>query len=248
MTAMRVMLLEDEPHAAAHLQALLRTCDPDIDITATAESVTESIRLLKLMRPPDLVLADIRLNDGLSLRVFAVSCPVVFVTAYDQYLLRAFELSAIDYLLKPVEQERLAQALEKYRRLGSHFGARLSDLARTLSTPGFRQRVVVRHGADQQALPVERIAWITTEHRLTLVIDRDGRRLLSDESLADLETQLDPQRFFRLNRQHLVQVDSVKSWRASGKGRISVELHPPSEHDVIISQENGAAFRDWMAR
>lgn len=247
---MRVYILEDEPPAAAQLVAAIRAWDPAAEIPSVAESVRDAVRLLRGGPEPDLIFADIRLTDGLSFRVFdevKVRCPVVFATAYDEHAIRAMEQNAIDYLLKPIQRARVAQALDKYVRLREHFGGRTAGLAEALSRPAPPGRVLARRGPAFVAVPVDRIAWFTTEHKLTLLVDRTGARLMVDEPLAELEARLDPRAFFRLNRQILAHVEAVQGFRSSGKGRLVVTLAPPADDDVLVSQESAAAFRAWIA-
>jgi DNA-binding LytR/AlgR family response regulator len=250
---MRVTILEDEALAAAQLVDLIRCWDPEVRVTAVHESVRDAVDALRAGPEPDLLFADIRLSDGLSFRVFdevPVRCPVVFATAYDAHVVEALERNAIDYLLKPLQAERVARALDKYVRLREHFQGRLTGLADALArrADDGPARVIARRGAAFVAVPLERVAWFTTEHKLTLLVDRDGVRLAVDEGLAELEARLPPRRFFRLNRQVLAQVDAVRGFRSAGRGRIEVTLAPAADDEVVVSQEAAAAFRAWIAR
>jgi two-component system LytT family response regulator len=198
-----------------------------------------------------LILADVRLSDGLSLRVFddvRIACPVVFTTAHDDYVMKALERNAIDYLLKPIEAKRLAQALDKYLRLREHFGGKLAALAGDLSAAAASPaRVLARSGSGFVAVPVERIAWITTEYKQTVLVDRAGKRFLLEEALGDVEARLGA-RVFRLNRQYLASASAVVGFTSAGHGRVLVQLDPRTDDDVVVSQESAAAFKAWMAR
>jgi two-component system LytT family response regulator len=255
---LQVVILEDEPHAALQLAASIRawehTSALGVEVSAVAESVRDAVALLRDRPAPDLVFADIRLADGLSFRVFdevRVDCPVVFATAYDQYAIAAMTANAIDYLLKPIEPARVARALDKYLRLREHFRGKVVGLASALSSPYGEAarvgRVLARKGPAFVPLSVDRIAWFTTEHKLTLVVDVTGARLVVDESLGELEARLDPRAFFRLNRQVLAQASAVKRFRSGGKGKLLVTLEPPADDEVVVSQEIAASFREWMA-
>jgi DNA-binding LytR/AlgR family response regulator len=253
---LRVMILEDEPPAAAQLVDALHAWDPAAEVVAVAQSVREAVAALRRSAEPDLVLADIRLADGLSFKVFEevpLDCPVIFATAYDEHVITALEHNGIDYLLKPIQPARVAQALDKYARLRQHFGGRVLALARTLAgepapAPA-PERLLARRGPSLIAIPITDAAWFTTEHKLTLLVQRDGTRLIVDESLGALETRLAPgQRFFRANRQFLVQVDAVASFRSAGKGRLLLTLRPPADDDVLVSQEAAPSFRAWIER
>jgi DNA-binding LytR/AlgR family response regulator len=250
---LRVVILEDEPLAVAQIERALKRWDGDVRILGVADSVRRGVEMLRRGPDPDLILADIRLSDGLVLDLFdqvLVRCPVIFTTAYDAYLMQALERNAIDYVLKPVSPDRLGQALEKYVRLAEHFSARLAALAATLRRPGEQtspRRVLAREGASFVAVSVERIAWFTSELKLTILVERDGKRRIVDDTLAELETKLDRNLFFRLNRRYLAHLVGITRFRSIGRGRLEVLLSPPPEEEVVVSQENAAAFRKWAA-
>jgi two-component system LytT family response regulator len=239
---MRVIIFEDEPAAATQLKAAIEAF-PGAEVVAIAESIHDALELLRSGTRFDLIFADIRLSDGSSFRIFdelEAPCPVVFATAYDVHAIEAMEKNAIDYILKPIDPGRVAQALEKYQRLGAYF---LHQRSANISPA----RVLARKGTAFVAVAVEKIAWFTTEHKLTLLVDRDGKRLAVDEGLSELEDRLDAKRFFRVNRQYLVQVDAIVKFESAGKGRLAVTLEPPANDEVFVSQENAAAFRAWIA-
>jgi two-component system LytT family response regulator len=247
-----VLLLEDEGPALALLAEGVRAWDPAVRIAGGLGSVAEAVAFLRSHRAPDLILMDVQLSDGLSLDVLRqveLSCPVVVVTAHDSYVLEALALNCIDYLLKPVRQERLAQALDKYLRLRQHFAGDLAGLLRSLGPrSGHPDRVLVRKGLDFLPLPVAEIAYFFAEYKLVFVRDRAAVQYLVDRALAELESELDPRRFFRLNRKYLAHVDAVKRFRPGDKGRLVVTLQPEPAEAVIVSQERAAAFRAWLGR
>jgi two-component system LytT family response regulator len=248
---MDLVLIEDEPLALDRLAEGVRAYDPAMRVVAMLTSVAGSVDWFRSHRQPDLVLMDVQLSDGLSLdilRAVPLACPVVMVTAYDEYVLEALSHTCIDYLLKPVRQERLAQALDKYARLRGHFAGDLPALLRALGaahqTP--RRRVLVRKGGDFLSIPAEDVAFFFTEHKLVFLIDRTGTRFLVDRPLADLEAGLDPARFFRVNRKYLVSGDAIRRFRPAGKGKLVMALEPEPGEPVLVSQERAAAFRDWI--
>lgn len=251
---MKVVILEDEPPALAQVTKALRAAAGDVEIVATFDNVGEAGRFFDASPPPDLVVSDIQLADGCALPLFSsgrVLSPVVFATAYDRYLIDAFQSQAIDYLLKPIDVAAVARALEKYRRFEEHFGARtslttLKAVADATVTP--RRRIVARKGGGLRAVPVDEVAYLRADDKLTLVLLKDGSELLVDKTLTALETELDPSVFFRLNRQLLVHVQAVRGWRSAGKGRILVSLEPRPPADVVVAQENASAFRAFIDR
>ncbi len=247
---MTVLILEDETPAAEKLIQGIKTFDAAIEIAGPLRSVREAVRWLTEHPAPDLILADIQLTDGLSLDIFrkvTTSSPVIFTTAHDAYLFEALEHNSIDYLLKPIKQEKLEGSLKKYLRFKQHFSANLAQAAEAYERQGrVRDRIVVKKGNDLFGVKVEEIAYFYTEHKVVFVVDRNGTRYMADDALSALEERLDPSLFFRVNRKFLVHVDSVKSFKTLDKGKLQVELNPMVREEVVVSQENAAEFRRWM--
>jgi DNA-binding LytR/AlgR family response regulator len=245
----RILLLEDEAPARERLEQAVRRAEPTAVIAAALSSVAEALAWLRAHPPPDLVLADLQLADGLSLEVFergAVSCPVVFCTAFDEYLVEAMALNGIDYLLKPVSDEALAGALAKYRRLEAHFAGKLDALALAVRAAPSRRRILARRRDGFVALQLEDVAYFVVTDKLVDVVTRAGARLGVDRTLGELEAELDPAEFFRLNRQYLIRATAVVGFRPLGKGKLVVELTPAAGEEVVVSQENAARFRAWL--
>ena len=250
---MTVVIVEDERPAAERLRHAIADYDASVEVVAHLQTVAETVRWFERHPDPDLLFLDVRLTDGLSLEVFGVadiSCPVVFTTAYDAYILDAFECNSIDYLLKPVKPERLAQTFEKYDLLRRHFGGDLADTVRLAlaDAPARKKRLVVQRGASFVSLDVHRIRYAVSKDKTTFLIDDDGTRYLCDEALTSLEDMLDPDAFFRLNRRVLAGIGAVASFRPASRGRISVELDPPPGASVFVSQAKARRFRRWVAR
>jgi len=239
---MRVLVVEDERPAREQLVAALHAWDPQLEVVAELDSVQSVRQWLGGNPVPDVIVADIRLTDGLSIDAFAEqppACPVVYVTAYDRYTLDALEAGGVDYLLKPVETDRVARALDKIVRLREHFQGPPAE---------GRQRVLVRRGREVIAVPSEEIAWFHTEHRLVFLVRTDGRRFVVDQTLTALADDLDPRRFFRIGRSWIVSLGAVQGFRRHGKGRLLLTLAPPSPQPAVVSADVAAAFRDWLDR
>jgi DNA-binding LytR/AlgR family response regulator len=247
---MRVLILEDEAPARDRLIEAAQRVAPGVEIAGWAASVREAGAWFAAHPAPDLVLADIQLADGLSLELFEegrLACPVVFTTAYDEFVLEAFRAQAIDYLLKPVAEAALAQAFAKYARLERHFAGDFAGLRARLAAPA-RRRIVGRKGAHFVAIAVEQVAYFVTVDKLCFAVTLDGSRCLLDTPLAELEGGLDAARFFRVNRQYLVSAAAIQRFAPGGKGRLVLELVPRADGDVSVSQERAAAFRQWLAQ
>jgi two-component system LytT family response regulator len=248
---MRLVIVEDEPLAREKLAWCLRFAAPDAVIIAQLGSVTEAIRWFKANPPPDLLFCDIQLTDGLSFEIFhalSVRCPVVFTTAFDEYLLESFRTNSIDYLLKPIRQSQVAAALAKYRALAAHFSGeyaqRLQAVTHGSAAP--RDRFLVRKGAGHLVVKVADIAYFYTEDKLVFLVTNAAQRHLLDKSLSDVEEILDRAAFFRATRATLVHIDSVVRCSPYGKSKLLLELRPPPREPVIVSQERAAACREWL--
>lgn len=244
---MTILIVEDELPARARLIHMLKKLEPEITIAAQLGSVKETIAWLRSNVPPDLAFFDIHLSDDHSFSIFD-SCetvfPIVFTTAYDQYLLESFEYNSIDYLLKPVTESKLRRALEKMKRLQTHFNSR--NLAAVKSRKvGPAERIVARKGADFIALDPDAVAYFFTHHKIVFVKDQTGRMLIVDRTLAELEEMLKAHNFFRLNRKFLVHANAIDKYR-SDNGKILVQLRPPVDEPVHISKETAPHFRTWI--
>ena len=244
---MTILLLEDEAPARAWFEQVLARHRPGVPVVALA-SVAEAIAWLAGHAPPDLIIADIQLADGLSLEIFDHStpgCPVIFATAYDEYVIDAMQRDGIAYLLKPLREPDVVGALAKYDRLESHFAERVRGLARRLGAP---RRLVARRRDGFVVLSVGEIAYFAVDDKLVDVITRDARRFAVDQTLAELELELGAE-FFRVNRQYLACAAAVAGFRPHVNGKLLIELAPPPPPpgEVIVSQDNAARFRAWLA-
>lgn len=239
--SLRIAIVEDEPPAREKLAAAIRRAAADAEIVAELGSVGETAAWLAAYGSPDLLFLDIQLSDGLSFELFErteVTCPVIFATAYDEHLLKAFESNGIDYLLKPIRPERVASAIEKYRKLRGHFTAQ--------QRAALRERFLVRKGIDFVSVKAADIAYVYTSDKLVFLVTKAGARHVLDRPLAELEAELDPAAFLRVNRAFLVHIDAVVRCRPYGKGKLLLELRPPAEEEVVVSQERSVLVRGWL--
>ncbi|MBU7577732.1 MAG: response regulator transcription factor [Flavihumibacter sp.] len=247
---MKILLIEDETPAAERLIEALAEIRSDLQPIALLATVKESIQWLKTHEQPDLIFMDIELTDGQSFQIFdeiRLDCPVIFCTAYDEYWQKAFEYNSIDYLLKPVSKEKLAASIQKYEQLKLHFSHSLEQLRRYHKNPeGYKKRWLIKRGADYITLKTEEIAFFYAAHKMICLVDTGGQRYLLDKSLSDIEKELNPAQFFRLNRQYLAHINAIKKLKTVGKGKLQVELFPQAPEEIIISADQTAAFKDWL--
>ncbi len=251
---MKVLILEDERLASERLQNLLHEIEPGVVVAATLRTVAAAVDWLRTNEHPDLILSDIRLLDGLCFEIFSqvnVDKPVIFTTAYDQYAIKAFEVNSLDYLLKPVQREKLELSLNKFKKLRHSLNSSSIDyneLLRLIKSgePVFKSRFMVRLGQKIVALPAEKIAYFSSEHKLTFIVSREGKRYPLDQPLDELIDVLDPKKFFRVNRQFIVTFDAIAEIHPYFKGRLKLDLSPRTDEEVIISSERTPEFKKWI--
>lgn len=251
---MNVLLLEDETLAAERLQSLLAAIDDSFVFVGHLKSIEAAVQWLTKNPHPDLILADIRLLDGLCFEVFQqvpVTAPVIFTTAYDQYAIKAFEVNSVDYLLKPVQEDKLRKALSKINvKPVSTPVVDYSEIIRQMQAAQkqYKMRFMVRVGQKILAVPVEKIAYFYSENKLSFVVTQDQKRYPIDQPLDELVDVLDPHIFFRANRQFIVTFGSIAEIHTYFKGRIKLQLTPATTEEVIISSERSPEFKKWIDR
>lgn len=252
---LRILLIEDEEPAAKRLEKMIREAEPQADILAVIASASSAISWFAANEEPDLIFSDIQLADGTSFDVFRevnVKCPVIFVTAYDQYAIDAFKLNSVDYLLKPLKKDELTAALEKYRTTRPSPAATPAlDIQKLLQAyspqaPVYKTRFIVRYGDHIKTIPTEEAAYFYTEDKVNFITTFEGRRYAIDMNLDQLETALDPKLFFRINRQFIVSIRSIAEMFAYTKGRVLIKLNPAAKQETIVSTELSAEFKSWL--
>jgi len=246
---MKVLIIEDEATAVEKLRGMLSKLDAAIDIVGTAESVKEALSWLKSNPSPDLAFVDVQLSDDNSFAIFdqfEIKFPVIFTTAYDDYIMQSFEYNSIDYLLKPLKQDRLQKALNKVKKLETHFiQYKFNELFdKAAGKPARKQRFVVKKGVDFVSVNIKEVAYFFTEYRIVFLRDRDGAKYIIDKTLTDLQDELGAD-FFRANRKYLISIDAVAKFR-SDQGKILLNLDPSVTEEVAVSKENAPNFRAWI--
>jgi two-component system, LytTR family, response regulator len=243
------ILIEDERMIAEEFKKILTRASEDTEILRSFSSVRESVEWLSQNNAPDLIFSDVQLTDGLSFEIFTrvdVRSPVIFITAYDQFMVNAFEHNGIDYLLKPIDEGDLAKALAKYRSLQTHFAYPLPFLNGFHQRP--KSRLIVRKGIENIALRISDIVLIYTEEKLVFALDRDGRKYIIEKKLSELELELDSNIFFRANRQYIVNVGYIKSYKSYERVKLQVDLSMTNlNHHIVVSQENAPLFKQWIS-
>lgn len=249
---MKALIIEDEKPAAEKLQKALAACQAPVEVMGIVATIKEAVAFLQQPSHPELIFMDIELSDGLSLRIFEqvqVNCPVIFITAYDEYWQEAFEHNSIDYLLKPVRQEKLEASLRKFEKLKQYFAASYSSLAAwqpQSPVNGYKKRFLAKRGSDYVSVRTEDIAYFYATHKLVCMVDGTAQKFILDQSLSDIEAQVDPSLFYRANRKFLVNMSAIRRITSYPKSKLLIEVEPVVSEEIIISQENVAAFKQWM--
>jgi DNA-binding LytR/AlgR family response regulator len=249
---MKVVIIEDEELAARRLETLIRECAPETEVIARLESVEDAIDWFRGHPAPDLIFLDIHLEDDLSFTIFEkvkVESPIIFTTAYDEYAIRAFKMRSIDYLLKPIVKEELAQSLVKFREFTKgHHQPDMEALFRmiTSGTPAYKERFSITVGQKIKTYATSDIAWFYSEEGITFMVVNDNHQYPIDFSLDDLSTQLNPKEFFRVNRQFLVKLSSIKNVHIYPKSRLKLELLPPADREIFVSRDKVTRFKEWL--
>lgn len=248
---MKVVIIEDEPISQEFLVFLLRNKYPDVEIVKILDSVQESVEFLK-ENNSDLIFMDVHLKDGECFDIFEqvkILTPIIFTTAYDEYAIKAFEVNGISYILKPINEENISKAIEKYKTINeSNFNYDQIEKLLSLkkSDKCYKKRLVVKLGDKIIIVEESNIAYFIVQSKTSYLYTKDNNKYIVDPSLDFISKQLDPQHFFRISRECYVRFDSIKEISKHIKGRLRITLEPEYVSDIIISQERAAEFLKWI--
>lgn len=255
---MKAIIVEDELLIAKELEYKIEQVAPDVEIIAHLPSLKTARKWLLNNAEPDLMFMDIQLGDGMSFELFeqyALKCPVIFTTAYDEYAIRAFKVNGFDYLLKPVDEGELRRSIDRcrdYLQNKQPQPTALLDLARLLQQPSagklYKEKFIA--SARNQWVPVRTtdIACFMRDQLNYLFTFGGEKYILDYNSLEEIEELLDPQLFYRANRQYIVHVDAIQSVRPHENQKLTLILKAPLKMEVDISREKAPSFKKWLDR
>ena len=246
-----ILIIEDEPVAARHLQRLLAVQCPEGHISATLESIEESIEYLQQEPMPDLVFMDIHLADGLSFRIFdsvGIHCPIIFTTAYDQYALEAFKVNSIDYLLKPITPEDLRRALEKLNTLAPTQQHPLPQPSASVGSHTYKSHLLIPLRDKLVPVDIKQIACLYLEDKITRAILHNGHEHVIDKPLDAIMDILNPDLFFRANRQYIVAHSAISEIALWPISKLALTLLVPTPDRIIIPKARVAEFKNWYTK
>lgn len=255
---MKILIIEDEELAVKKLQKTLSAVEENAEVIGITDSIKNSVEWLKNNPAPDLILMDIELLDGQSFEIFnrvEVKSPVIFITSYDEYALRAFKVNSVDYLLKPVQKEDLQAAIDKFKKMniasashGLNMESLVKSLQERLQPKEFRKRFLVKHANKLVSVEVDDIAFFLSDNGLNFFITKDNKKYLVDYLMDEIETMLDPDNFFRVSRSLIVTFISIEKMEDYFGNRLALKLKPDFDKEAIVSREKVADFKKWMGK
>jgi DNA-binding LytR/AlgR family response regulator len=251
---MKVLIIEDEPQAAQRLEALMKTLVPGVHILDKIDSIKRAVAWVASHPKPDLIFMDIQLADGISFLIFEqcqIQSPVIFVTAYDAYALKAFKVNSIDYILKPVDQDELSAALKKFELLsGSDVRTKTAleniDQAVQMLTKKFKTRFMIKVGEHLRTIEANTILYFFSQDKATFCYTTDNRQLILDYTLDQLEEMVDPTIFFRINRKFLVATQAIQDIISYTNSRLRLVVKGSTDNDIIVARERVQEFKEWL--
>ena len=241
----RAIIVEDEKIAAMRLIKMLDQVSDDIEVIDQFESISDTATYINKNGSPDLIFLDINLADGNGFDLFdycEVDCPTIFVTAFDEFALKAFRKNAVDYLLKPIKMSELKEAIH---RLESP-EARFNNLSGAYQLQNRLTRFLIKFRGRYVLVKSDSVAYFYVQNNLSMLTTKDGRKLPLDQSLDKIEQDLDPEQFFRINRKVILCIDSIQDMFPYSRSRVKLKLDPAFSEEVIVSTERSPLFKKWL--
>jgi DNA-binding LytR/AlgR family response regulator len=254
---MNVVIIEDEHLIARRITDLLGHIDPGINVLASIDTVKRACEWFSQNEKPDLVFMDIQLADGLSFDIFdlvKIEAPVIFITAYQEYAIKAFKVNSVDYLLKPVSEEDLRLALGKYKRYFTfqdsipEIGSDLIKSIREMISKPHKSRFMIKVGDHIKSVDVEDILYFYSQQKGTFLHTSDNRNYVIDYTLDKLSELLNPDTFTRINRQYITSHKAIKELITLSGSKLKVRLQDSDDDQVYISRERLSTFKEWLDR
>lgn len=255
---MKTIIIEDEKPSARRLLRMLEKLQ--VQVVQTLHSVAESREWFLNNPHPDLIFLDIQLNDGLSFEIFetnTIESAIIFTTAYDEYALQAFKLNSIDYLLKPIDEAELSQAVTKYKNLNFRYDEAknnaikqsFDEIKKLLTNPldrEYKKRFTVKIGQHLRMIPVDEVECFFSQNKSTYMHTTEGRNYPIDKTMEAIEEELSPKEFFRVNRTFCININAIKNIITYSNSRLKVALNSYKESEIIVARERVRDFKDWL--
>lgn len=259
MNSTRAAIVEDEIPTARRLCSMVQTLRPEWTVEVISGSISGARKWFAANAQPDILFLDINLSDGSIFELIEQVKPtglIVFTTAYDEYAVQAFSVNSVDYLLKPVKSERLADAIAKFERLSPQQldvqNQAILETLETLATPTssrvFRSRFLIAKGSEMHIVYVSDIAFFYTQERGTYAVTFKNQRYMLGMRLENMMEELDPELFFRTNRQTIVNIHAITKIESYFHNSVVVHTNPLFEEKITVSKEKLTAFKLWLNR
>ncbi len=251
---MKILIVEDEPLAAAQLAANIGVLKPDAQILAVCDTIKSAVNWLKNNPAPDLSFFDIQLGDGLSFDIFDqvdFRHPVIFTTAFNQYAIQAFKVNSIDYLLKPIDKQELKNALIKFESLNQSRNTAFSpkileEIVSSLKRKTYKDRFLVKVGTHLRVVEVQDVLYFYSLQKGTYLKLNDGKDYVLDQSIEQLEMLVDPSVFFRINRKYFVSLKSITDVITYSNSRLKLKVLYPIDDECLVAREKVKEFKEWL--
>lgn len=250
----KTLIIEDEVIATRHLLKILDALPQEFDILDSLTSIESAVTWLESHEIPDLIFMDIHLSDGNSFDIISkanITCPIIFITAYDQYAIKAFKTTGIDYLLKPISEEDVALSIQKYldqkKDATADWLLKNTDLLHHITpknTIAYKQRFLLKNGKQYIPVHIDQVAYFYRDEFVFVKLF-DGNSYIIDESLEQIHKTIDPTHFIRLHRKIIVHTTAIKSMSIYKPGRFAIELEPPFTETIYLSQERSSWLRTY---
>ncbi len=251
---MRIVIVEDEFYAVERLKKIIDKLLPHSEIISSPDSVESAVKFFNTVDDYDLVFLDIQLSDGLSFSIFEhaeIHSPIIFTTAFDEYAIQAFKVNSIDYLLKPIDEKEVQNSLKKYDKLFKPAESDLSDFKAVIDAmkngrKRYKERFLVSIGTVMRPVQVQNIAYFYSKNQLSYIMTAKGHGYMVDMTIADIESAVNPDKFFRINRQMIISFDCISRIEPYFSNRLVLKIQPEFTEDVIVSKRKVKTFKDWM--
>ena len=251
---MKVLIVEDEVTAGEHLEFLLKSIDTDIQVLTILDSVKSSIAYLSQTNDAELIFMDIHLSDGISFEIFdelKIATPIIFTTAYDQYAMKAFKVNSIDYLLKPINKSELSQAIEQFKSvklLEKPINNQIENIIASLGLEkkSFKSTYLAQKRDVFLPVKVVDIAYFYIDIGIVKAVTFDNTTFVINEKLEDIELEIDPKYFHRVNRQFILNKNAIIEIKSYFNGKLIVSVNPSFNDRIEISRAKVKIFKEWM--
>lgn len=247
---MKILIVEDETAAYDSLVEILHDIDPNIQIMGNTESVRQTIDWLGSNPEPDLILMDIHLSDGSSFLIFEsleIETPIIFTTAYDEYAIEAFKVNSIDYLLKPIKTEELERAIQKFKKWTQpEMDEYLSRLAQLIPTKRYKEKMLIPVKDKLLPIDLQEVSYFYTTEKNTNVYLKNGNSYPYSKTLEQIFSTLNPENFYRANKQYIIARSSVKNITIWFDSRLLLTLDIDVPERIYISKNKAADFKAWL--